>query len=187
MKPIDIIFNRLFKVKVPVLATYTEMDMELVGLPASYDAKAGLQNQSVTELNDVYLTINDMLEIYKKGFDILVDKQEDVDTIYKSINDHLLMWAKYGSHGPNRIVIPEEDLSDLDRFAAEIFNNNKIEIVNGTIHKVQPFGGQMGIKLIELNGPKVNNTINYDEMERASLFESKNKDVDLNNLNSLLS
>lgn len=86
-----------------------------------------IQNQWITK----YLTINDMVELQKRGVDIVVLNIDDTKKIYDIICDHLNAWKDVLTTGLNTYKVPYDDLIELDKLASRIYPYAKnLELTN---------------------------------------------------------
>lgn len=67
------------------------------------------------------LTIDQMVELFKRGVTIRVIADSDVKDIYDTIQTHLTLWVERIRTGLNIRNAPLEDLIYMDRFAAAVY------------------------------------------------------------------
>lgn len=84
-----------------------------------------LDKQCKDEIVDTYITIEKMVEYFKKGVTVGIVRYDDVEKIYECIERHLLRWKEQFEYGVNIGDAPVEDLVDLDRFANAIYDKAK--------------------------------------------------------------
>jgi len=178
----DVIFNKLYRVTVPVLATYSQDELDIVGIPLNVidDVKHDSHEQRV----EVMIPIVDMVEKFNNGFRVAVINSEDVDEIYDVINKHLSAWRDHSVVSLNQTAMPTEDLILLDKFASEIFSLNKRTIVDKTVVRAPAFSGNFNALMMREN-PIVKQEIDYDSVERESIAP-KNRRKSKYDLNTLL-
>jgi len=128
-----LIFKKKFLVSVPSLALQDEEKINVEGILT-------MENVDTTEYykNDfttIYLTINDMVEIRKKGFPIKAKNKEIAKEIFECIEEHLMNWKNYLETSIHVKQPPIEDFFDLDELANEIFNRYTGLFVNNIISK----------------------------------------------------
>lgn len=89
-------------------------------------------NREVT----TYLSINDMIEMYKIGTPVKVLDPADTKKIYDNISMHLQMWKHQLERGVNLGNAPIEDLMILDRFANTVYAHAKYQFKGGVIDSI---------------------------------------------------
>lgn len=121
--PLWRIFNDLYMCRVPVFRSRTVEDIEMFGTPASGDSE--YDKTMLNERRAMMLTINQMVEYYKRGVVIGLMKTEDSKKIYEVIIDHLKLWQDTLTRSPN--VRPDnevlDDLVQLDKFASAVYQH----------------------------------------------------------------
>ncbi len=122
-----LIFDDPYMVRVPVLATRSEMDIQLFGFV--YTGNPDIDKGHLDEYVTVMWTINHMIEKYKKGFPIKIVNRDDVKKIYEAITRHLNEWKNYRENSVNILKIPFDDLVELDNFAQLIYDTVKEEVL----------------------------------------------------------
>lgn len=113
------IFKRLFLVRTPNLASLDEDYIRRYGVPVT--GIEDIDRQWADELVWRYLTINDMIEYYRKGVDIYVQDRKDTKIIYDLIYAHLESFSEFIGHSINATNVPMDDLEDLAAFASLIY------------------------------------------------------------------
>lgn len=113
------IFNKLFHCRVPYLASLTDEDLDIFGIHYLNDKE--YDNYTRNQEIDRYLTINDMVELRKRGVWIKVAKFDDTKTIYEIIIEHLQNWKTLLDNGYRRADVPYEDFEELDKLAREVY------------------------------------------------------------------
>jgi hypothetical protein len=134
------IWEKLFDIRIQQKYIQSEEELRLFGLPTVGDSY--LDAQMHNQLVDVMITINHMVEYYRKGITVRVSKHEDTKIIYEIIRDYLIAWNHKLLNGINIGVAPLDDLTLLDQFAASIYphakSHFKIEDINNKA--LQSFG-----------------------------------------------
>lgn len=163
----------LYKVRVPKIAIYSPEELEYYGMPVTVINKGERIQKYNNEETECYLNISQMIEVYRKGYRIQLLFQDDLVEIYKILEEYLRE-TQGGIENLNRQgeEVDVEYLSDIDRFAAEIFGLNRHEIVDTTINKprrewqfipVADFTGTLTSKKTMINYAKPSNqsVVNY--------------------------
>jgi hypothetical protein len=179
MDVIHILFDRVFRCRVPVIATYTDDELNNLGMPILKvdDVK---KKTDYDELVTVYLTVNTLVEIFSEGHPIHIYNDDDISLIYKAIDEHLSNWRYRVANTLHIPDAPESDLAKLDAFATEIFNNNKA-LVAGTI--AGKSNDMFSIDLNLMGDLKHSGVVDVTDVKRESNIEpSKNKGYSLDDL-----
>ena len=182
----DVIFHKLFLARVPILATFSEEEIEITGIPMHQNMEDDKKTESMLNTTTVMITINDMVEKYKNGFKISIVNYEDMSFIYDVIQDHLLAWRNRRITSLNSTSTNvDNDLIDLDSFANEIFGIHKVKIVNDNMIVKPAFTNSLANMLMSPTTPKKEiNVIDYDEVTRTELAPERvrKEKYDLNSL-----
>jgi hypothetical protein len=114
-----------FLCRFPELQTRSIEHIKFFGTPTTNDSAIDkeLAQQWITS----YITIDEMVEHFKKGVPIKVVSYEDVKKIYDYISQHLHAWKSQLSNGLNVGDAPISDLVDLDRFANVVYDHAKFQ------------------------------------------------------------
>lgn len=84
-------------------------------------------NEVKHEVVRAWLSINEMLDLHKRGIDVGVINRADIVKIYEAIQDHLydsITSVKQSINVPVKIL---EDLVELDKFAKVIYEHAKYD------------------------------------------------------------
>lgn len=114
-KHAQMIFNNLYMASVKYRDTLSPDYIRLFGMPTVGDAH--FDRQMATEQIDSYLTINQMVEYFKKGVTVSLTNHGDSKAIYDIVEQYLRAWKQDLEVGINIGDAPIKDLVDLDRFA----------------------------------------------------------------------
>lgn len=120
--------SKLYKVEIPVIATYTEEEMALYGMPMSVVNNSKFERDYNARVV-VMLNIDRMIDIYALGFPIRLINSDEVTEIY-NILDNYVNDRHEDMTTLNRPHYNDERMTIIDRFAQEMFGINKINIVN---------------------------------------------------------
>lgn len=115
---VDTIFQRVFYCSVPYLASLSDEEIELNGLPYLNDRE--FDNYVYHHDVNCALTINRMVEMFKRGVDIKIRHYSDTLIIYDTIVEYLELWQTRLQTGLNNGKAPFDDLMALDQLAAKI-------------------------------------------------------------------
>jgi hypothetical protein len=97
--------------------------LEKVGIYISGDGEYELDTPD--EEIDTYITINDMVEMHRKGIRISIVDYKEVEEIYRIIETHILRWRKSIEESVNIGEAPLDDLIAMDAFATSIYDKAK--------------------------------------------------------------
>lgn len=117
-KLVKLIFKKVYYCKVPYLASLTDEEIELYGLPYLNDREYDnyVYNQDI----DCALTINSMVELFKRGVDVRLRQYADTLEIYDTIVDYLELWKQRIEWRIAHQNVPYEDLEALDQLASKL-------------------------------------------------------------------
>jgi hypothetical protein len=134
----------LYKVRVPLISTYTEEEIELFGIPQDeYNGKAKDASEAMTT---VMINLDKMIDIYSMGYPIQLVVQDNVGEIYSSLEKYLLGTIDEENFSLNRATETDPRMDEIDKFAQEMFGINKITIVKKTINARNGF--DLGMSLM---------------------------------------
>lgn len=145
--------KKLFLVRVPIVATYTDAEIEFLGLPITinhqqdYGANYGDCNyQAYKELTTVMLPLTKIIDIYCNGHKIAVVKKSDIPIIYGILEKYLLGVTAVKQFSLNHAMIEEDRMDDIERFAQEMFGINKAVIAKSVFDQMNqnPFNLNSG-------------------------------------------
>ena len=123
----------LFLVRVPVIATYSEHEMSTLGLPVNI-INGQPDMKTYNTMTPVYLKLDRIIDIYINGYPIRLVNHEDLDKIYAILDSYVRGLNENNNYELNMVGIVEERLYDIERFAAEIFDINKLALLKKIIN-----------------------------------------------------
>jgi len=146
--------SRLFKVRIPLLATYSEAEINSIGVPL--EVRDGKTDYNRTEeLTTVMINLNNIIDKYIAGYPIyLVDRNESAE-IYKILENYIKGKDDEQEFSINRLAGKDDRLDEIDRFAEEMFGLNRHTIVTGNISGNS--GYDLGFNLMSFQQPTVSN------------------------------
>lgn len=117
------IWNLRYHCRIPYIHTMSvdylrHFGMPSVGIP-EYD------KEIANELIDTMLTIDKMVEYFKKGVTIRVVNKAKTKEIYEIIREHLVLWHDRMRYSLNNSGAPIDDLIDLDNLANALYPHAK--------------------------------------------------------------
>ena len=118
-----LIWERLFKVRVPHLQSRTLEDIADTGVVLSGvpEIDRDIPNQWLT----TYMSIATMVGYYKETVPMKVVEYNDCKTIYELVSKHIYTWKHVLDTGLNIGDSPIEDLITLDQFANAVYDKAK--------------------------------------------------------------
>lgn len=165
--------DKLFLVRVPIVATYTDEEIDLLGLPVSinhyqnYGSNYGMCNyQAYKELTTVMLPLTKIIDIYCNGHQIAVVNRSDIPIIYEILEKYLLGVTAVKQFSLNHAMIQEDRMEDIERFAQEMFGINKATIAKSVYD-------QMSHNPFNLNAGFMTPTEAYNAREKAMKNQPK--------------
>lgn len=102
------IFNATYLYAIPGYYRYSKEYNEKVG-HLDTGSKQGNAN-ALAEYVNIGGTIDDILRLYEKGADVLMQNREDIVTIYEVLVAHLGFWQRHVNHDPNVKNAPLQSL-----------------------------------------------------------------------------
>ena len=113
------IWDNLYAVRVPYVETLSEQMIKDFGMPTL--GNRALDRQMHSDLVNVVISINAIVEYFKRGVTVYMQNNDDVNEIYNIVNNYLLAWKQQIDNCLNMGNIPTEDLLLLDRFAEMLY------------------------------------------------------------------
>ena len=128
------IFEIRFRVLYNYQASRSAGHLKLYGTPTV--GNEDIDRSVLKQRTDAYLTINDMLELYKKGVSVEIVDRANCKDIYECISYHLSAWRAYLSTGLNNNAAPLDDLKLMDEFANSVYEHAKWQFTDEIIESV---------------------------------------------------
>ena len=69
--------GNLFIVRLPIIATYTEQEMEIMGLPMDNDLLKNKKTPNLENMTNAMVTVKRMITLYSEGYPIYLINSED--------------------------------------------------------------------------------------------------------------
>ncbi len=117
----SLIWERLFLTSMCYKDTLSVEHIRLFGMPTVGDTT--IDNDIHNQVVDRYLTINQMVDYFKKGIQVSIKIHPETEDIYNIISAYLFAWKRYLDNGINIGGAPIEDLIALDRFASSVYDH----------------------------------------------------------------
>lgn len=115
----EIIFHKLFLIKIRTIDIYSRGHVELYGMP--YTGNKQWDRAYANEIQSIYITIAQMTDYFKQGINFGFTSEDDILEIYDTIHQHLKDFNNKVSRNINFSNIPIEDLNLLSDFASHIY------------------------------------------------------------------
>jgi len=136
--------NRLFKVRVPIIATYTEEEMKVYGLPV--DITEGKPNkETFKEMTVAMFNLDKIIDMYINGYPIYIVNPNDSKEIFKILEEYIAIQNNKVSHSLNTPTYEEKRLHEIDKFVSEMFGYNKNTIVQDIIKPTNGYAIDFGL------------------------------------------
>lgn len=113
------IWEGLYYMRVPWLATQSTEEIRRFGVPTTGNKLTDIQmyNNPVT----VMITINDMVEYFRKGVSITFVDARQTREVYDIVNNYLMAWRDHLQSASANVEVPIDDLLLLDQFAEKLW------------------------------------------------------------------
>lgn len=169
--------DTLYDVRVPRIATMTDAEIELLGLPIT--VVDGHLEVKERDFVNVMLNLNRILDIYINGFPIYLVHESDIKSMYKAYEDYVNNFRNDPNRGIdlNDISMLEDSdrLKELEKFLNSIFDRYKAVIYKQKLQTISPFAS-FGFASIEpatikmnINGQTISNT--GDDLKVGHLYD----------------
>lgn len=154
--------ENLFRVQLKSRDIRTREEIEQYGTYVS--GEKSIDDYAGDEVRTIYITIENMIEYYKRGVVIYIPRQEDTDNIYKLIDTYLRTWKSKleGSFHPGNA--PIEDLISYETFAQTMFGVAKYSI-SVTKPFISPFVESLNALPIQ---PKIGDSLRNINFKRIN-------------------
>lgn len=122
--------DTLFLVRIPIICTYTDEEIDLFGLPLTTDNMGNEFKDTYKDLTTVMINIDKMINVFIQGYPIHIVNKEDSVAIFNILEDYLAGTVNNPIAFINQVHTEEDRLPEIERFAQEMFGLNKSTIVN---------------------------------------------------------
>jgi len=139
--------NDLFRVRVPTIATYTEEEIAIYGLPTEYDSEGDIKD-TFGDMSVVELSINRIIDIYSMGYPLSIATPEDSKKLFTILENYLNAQVNQYTNSINQSFVRDERTNEIDKFLTEIFDYNRNTIVGDMIKNT---GGGFALDLGMMN------------------------------------
>ncbi len=126
--------EKLYTIRVPMVATYSEEEMDLFGIPqdeTENEYEEMVQKDVSLELVTIMTTIDKMIDMFSLGYPIRL-MGNHVTEVFKIMETYLSGRNDDEHFSLNRLTTPDTRLKEIDAFASGMFDLNKMRIVKDT-------------------------------------------------------
>lgn len=176
------LWEDLYPARIPWVDDLPDNYLKEFGLPLSGDRDV---DQTVyRQWNRVEISIDSMIEKYKRGITVRIINHDDTKTIYDAITHHLNLWKRLISNGTNVGIAPIEELILMDEFAGVVYPHAKEhftrEMIDTLLMDKMPTDHVDAINsLFQAGGLKLTDTLApVKEKEHIDRFGQSDKDKD---------
>lgn len=126
------LFKDLYKVSMRQKDVQTIEEQRVYGTISS--GHKGLDEMMQNSYITRYLTINDMIELYREGISFRLTEGFDSKKIYEAVSEHTGRWREALQYTMNMGKAPVEDLILMEDFISTIYERAKFEYVSKDKH-----------------------------------------------------
>lgn len=141
--------DTLFLVRVPMIATYSDHEISTVGMPVNM-INGVADMRTFNSMVTCMLPLDRIIDIYVSGYPIRLVNHSDLETIYNMLDTYVRGTSDPTGFNLNADRIVEDRLFEIERFASEIFDTNKVAILkqamrfeHGYTADIEPMGMAM--------------------------------------------
>lgn len=129
-----LIWEKLYLVSVPEIFATSEEFVRTYGTPITMDRNVdrALSNQWFTR----YMTINNMVDLWREGSHVKIHSEADVKEIYDSLAMHLEGWKSQLERGINIGAAPLDDLIAMDDFANAVYKHARHHLTQAVVDSI---------------------------------------------------
>jgi hypothetical protein len=131
--------SKLYTVKVPTIATYTEEEIAIYGLPMNVDEN-NKQQEMYQNFTTVMYCIDKMIDMYIEGYPIKLVNPEDVREIFMILDNYMESKRPTSNVSLNVRIDKDNRLAEIDKFMSEMFDYNKHTVIGTQVNKGNVFG-----------------------------------------------
>ena len=128
------IWEKLYLVSIPEIHATSEAFVRQYGTPITMDRNVdrALSNQWFTR----YMTINDMIELWREGSHVKILSESDIKAIYDTLATHLEGWKHQLERGINIGGAPLDDLIAMDDFANAVYKHARHHLTQAIVDSI---------------------------------------------------
>ena len=155
--------NRLFKVRVPIMATYTDEEIEVFGMPVDHDNFEDKTSDVYAELVTVMLSLDKLIDIYSEGYPIHLVETDSLGVIYDILKEYINSGTGVAMV-PNQIIGHDSRIEDITEFYKSIYNHNTVGISKHELSSYTPFT-LGGLEMLSTDMDSVRETVDNTNRE----------------------
>lgn len=146
--------DRMFMVRVPMICTYSDVEIEHLGVPIDHgynEVGQFVENtRAYNNLTTCMLPLSRLIEIHSSGYPIHLVNREDNSVIYNILEEYLgkLITIK-DSALLNMGKVEEGLLESIEKFVDEMFGLNKGDIVRNMINTADTGSYNIGLDIMK--------------------------------------
>lgn len=143
--------GKLYRVKVPLLATLTPIDYKFgIRLNTYTDefGRSGNDKNKNKEWSIVLLKLDKIIEIYEQGFPIRMLNRDDITKLYNELDKYVQDMANMCNRSINAQALFDKRVYVIERFVNEIVGNNKGTILRNMFNAKLLHQGVVDIPII---------------------------------------
>lgn len=119
--------GKLFKVRVPAIATYSDAELEFMGAPINVDIY-GKPMVEHNEMSLVYLSARRIVEIANQGEEVRLVNTDDLLPLFELLDKYLSNTTKTISVVSNLEADTNEFIKQVRKFIGIMYGNNKLTL-----------------------------------------------------------
>jgi len=124
-----LISDRLFKVRIPYLATFSPEELE-EGNHVGIDTIDGKNDDdNLGTMATVWIKIPKMIEVHSNGFPIKLVDSSKLEEIYDILDNYIQGNTAKSDRKFSKRRVSDEDMEEVEKFAEEVFGYNKKAIL----------------------------------------------------------
>lgn len=154
LKPLS---DDIYKVRVPVLATLTPIDLHFgIRVNMGRDERGRNFNDKGKnhEWTTTWLKLEKLIEIFDNGFPIRLVNQEDVVSIYNELERYVSDMGRLEEISINGRALYDDRVNVIARFVNEIYGHNQARLLKEAYN-------------IQYMGKNISNTLSIEDTKRA--------------------
>lgn len=160
--------DTLYSVRVPMLATYTEEELEIFGIPLDVNDKNKADINTYKNTTVCMMNINRIIDTYLNGYPIGLTNPDEAMILFKTLEAYLNIHVNKIQRSINAPVKQDSRLMEIDKFVTEIFDYNRNAIVKDMVGVGSGFN--LNIGLMNTPGTITNNGFNIPSNDDNSSY-----------------
>lgn len=156
--------DKLFMVKVPMVSTYDEEEIDLMGFPLDENLEDLSTSHIATEMVRVMLPLHKIIDIKSNGYPIYLCDGNESEEIYRILDEYLTVHTKHLYNSLNVSPVDEIELKKIDEFLTEMFDYNRRRIVGGIIKNTSNGGFGINLNLMTIDNRQSSDASIYNKV-----------------------